>query len=187
MVRARVRADLDRLATKLEAANVKLDPVIESSPLADYRYRLIVPRGAWGEYLVSAANDIDYTNVKDTLAPMKTESLRHKAMMACWSAMHALQPSRPWPGVVNRPHRPLWNDPLPSDPWADGHWSDDDKGSGHFYDGHRRGHERPDQDPFDDWEDDWEDDEEDGDWDDEVDIEATLLGHNIEGRKRKRR
>lgn len=87
MVRARVREDLERVRLLLG-----LDAEVIESKRSDYRYRLIMSRGAWEIYVSQAVRDIDYTNVKDTLAPMKTDPERHRAMLKCWSAMYALQP-----------------------------------------------------------------------------------------------
>lgn len=93
MVRARVESDLekliDRINTKYDAEILGIK-IIETV-MSDYRYRVIMPRWAWAEYLTMSADDIDYTNVKDTLAP-STDPDRHTAMVKCWSAMYALQP-----------------------------------------------------------------------------------------------
>lgn len=106
MVRARVEDDLKRLLARIKTRYPDTDlkrwkvEIIETKR-ADYRYRLIIPRHVWSWYLTLVADEIDYTNVKDTLAPMKTEGPRHKAMMSVWSAMYALQPGgRAWGSLV---------------------------------------------------------------------------------------
>lgn len=104
MVRARVEDDLKRLITTLgtKTDTGQLGLKIIETPRADYRYRIILPRWAWTVYLTIASDGIDYTNVKDTLAPMKTEGPRHTAMMKVWSAMYALQPGgRRWGSLIH--------------------------------------------------------------------------------------
>lgn len=115
MVRGRVQADLEnflkRIATRYDPE--MLEAKIIETPTSDYRYRVIVPRWVWGEYLTLMVDDLDYTNVKDTLAPMKTEGPRHSAMMGCWMAMARLQPGGAYGGA--RRHSE-WSGPLASLP-----------------------------------------------------------------------
>jgi len=116
MVRARVREDLEPLIKAIDSPTLApLQLEIIESKRADYRYRVVMPRGHWVAYVANAAMDIDYTNVKDTLAPMKTEPERHRAMLKCWSAMYALQPGGRYWGPLT--------DPDDDDDW----WLDDDE------------------------------------------------------------
>jgi hypothetical protein len=62
MVRARVRADLERLAE-----SEQLGPILEW-PGRDYPYRVIVPRDTWARLMFEAASDIDYSNFKGMTA-----------------------------------------------------------------------------------------------------------------------
>lgn len=103
MVRARVREDLERLVKAIDGPTLEpLELEILESKRADYRYRVVMPRGHWVAYVANAAMDIDYTNVKDTLAPTKTDPVRHGAMMKVWSAMYALQPGgRSWGSLIH--------------------------------------------------------------------------------------
>lgn len=124
MVRARVETDLEKFLQR-----IKLDTEIIETPKSDYRYRVIVPRGLWVKYLTEMVGDLDYTNVKDTLAPMKTEAQRHSAMMGCWTAMARLQPGGAYAeSRIDNPHystnRRL---PLEDGWWRDpSRWDDDD-------------------------------------------------------------
>ncbi len=96
MVRARVEHDLERFlerADDLWTSDMPGDMEIIETARSDYRYRVIVPREVWGEYLMLTTMDLDYTNVKGTIAP---EPARHSAMMSCWSAMGNLQPGGPY-------------------------------------------------------------------------------------------
>lgn len=112
MVRARVEADLERFVKRI---GTRFDPemleakIIET-PKSDYRFRVIVPRWVWGEYLTMMVDDLDYSNVKDTLAPMKTEKERHSAMMGCWTAMARLQPGGAYGGRLGLHSE--WDGPL---------------------------------------------------------------------------
>lgn len=117
MVRARVRGDLENLQTVIDSQDLEFPPILESER-ADYRYRMIIPRLWWVGYVAQAAQDIDYTNVKGTLAP-KEDPKRHTAMLKVWSAMYALQPGgrRGWDLAE-------W-DRLPDVPDDDEDWDDD--------------------------------------------------------------
>lgn len=85
MVRARRRGDLEAFI-RVSAASP--DTTIIETKHADYRYRVIVPRDAWVEYVAQAARGIDYTNVKATIGRGHE---RHQAMMQVWHAMRQLQ------------------------------------------------------------------------------------------------
>lgn len=99
MVRARVRGDLDKLLERVLAIKPPffhqgMLPKIIETKTSDYRYRVILARTVWAEYLVEMTDDLDYTNVKGTLA--RGDKPRANAMMACWSAMADLQPGGPF-------------------------------------------------------------------------------------------
>lgn len=82
LVRARVAGDLERAFPHLAGEAVE-------TPDADYRYRIIVPRGDVAQMLADAACNIDYDNFKASIPP--ADQARHGAYLACWSAMRALQ------------------------------------------------------------------------------------------------
>lgn len=120
LVRARVRGDLVNLIDYVEDMDQEAasacfddDPIIET-PHADYRYRVVMPRYWWGYYLSMVVDDLDYTNVKDTLAPMSTESVRHGAMMGVWASMGRLQPGGPYGEGYWDPHVDVPDDYQPS-------------------------------------------------------------------------
>jgi hypothetical protein len=84
MIRARWKKDLARLAERIGSREEIL-----TIGHADYRYRLKVKREAWVGYVALAANEIDYANVKGTLAHGDHE--RSRAYMEVWSALYQAQ------------------------------------------------------------------------------------------------
>lgn len=94
-VRARVMDDVQDLLRALDWEHAASVGIIET-PHADYRYRVVVPRKVWAQYLVKCVDELTYTNVKDSLD--KDDPLRHRAMMGCWRSMGALQPGGPYGG-----------------------------------------------------------------------------------------
>jgi hypothetical protein len=87
-VRARCKADRDRLADWLEGAGYTVETV--DTPEADYHYRLIIGKAAWAAYLHDAAEGIDYPNFKNA-ALLKGDRFRAEAYHDCWSAMYGFQ------------------------------------------------------------------------------------------------
>lgn len=84
-VRARCRQDLERLLFKIGS-----EAEILEIGHADYRWRAIIPRVAWAEYVENEALNIDYDNFKNAaLADM--DSARSEAYHATWAAMHGFQ------------------------------------------------------------------------------------------------
>jgi len=81
MVRSRFKGDLENLK---RAAGIK-SKIIET-PKADYRWRIICSKEAFGEYLHRAALDIDYPNYKASLTPE-----RDKLYLRIWSIMKMAQ------------------------------------------------------------------------------------------------
>ncbi|MCP4811653.1 MAG: hypothetical protein GY888_04020, partial [Planctomycetaceae bacterium] len=59
---------------------------------ADYRYRTIVSRQAWSDYLQQAVRKLDYPNFKDAMHGVFEDARRDQALMDVWSAMQRLQP-----------------------------------------------------------------------------------------------
>ena len=93
MVRARAKEDIENLYSALQE-NHQLrgeDTAPVYTPDGDYHYRLTVSKKVWGEYLNSAANDLDYDNFKNSV---HGQSDRDSAYMGVWSAMYAFQTSR---------------------------------------------------------------------------------------------
>ena len=83
VVRARVRADLERVS-----AWVGGDVI--ATPNADYPFRVIARREAWNGYLTEATSEIDYFNFKNRVTD-RLGSFRHDVLMAVWSTLRRLQ------------------------------------------------------------------------------------------------
>lgn len=92
LVRARVKADLERLAVELGASGATVR--IEETPERDYGYRMVVHKADFVKVLVDQLMEIDYTNVKDAIDLGEPE--RHTAMLRTWAAMSSLQPGDSW-------------------------------------------------------------------------------------------
>ena len=82
VVRGRFFADLINLLAKL---NIKTK--IIQNPHRDYRYRIIVDKTTWGDYLKQAAERIDYPNFKATM----TDDARHDLYLKIWVALKMAQ------------------------------------------------------------------------------------------------
>lgn len=87
MVRARSRADIERLCQKLDIPHTK----ISEYHLSDYQFRVPVRKEAFSKYLASEAEAIDYDNFKDSVPHDETYRPRVAAYMKCWSAMNEFQ------------------------------------------------------------------------------------------------
>lgn len=83
LVRGRVAEDI---AILCETVGTEF----REDPTADYRYRTIVPKELWAQFVAQEAEDIDYTNFKNTVKDRN----RHNVYMAVWGVLHRLQPSR---------------------------------------------------------------------------------------------
>lgn len=87
-VRARCLVDLEHLQIRLrewmgiEAATLEIKD-------ADYRYRMTIPREAWGEYLKRSAEEINYNNFK--FVALKNDPPRSRAYHSCWAALRDWQ------------------------------------------------------------------------------------------------
>jgi hypothetical protein len=84
LVRGRVQSDVETLC---EIMSTELVENVD----ADYRYRTIVSRQAWSDYLQQAARELDYSNFKDAMHGVFGDSRRDQAHMDVWSAMQQLQ------------------------------------------------------------------------------------------------
>lgn len=88
VVRGRVRADLERVATRIG------DGEVLSTPRADYAYRMVVPRRSWASYLEAAVDEIDYVNFKDRVRG-RLGSFRHDVLLSVWVTLRRLQEEPP--------------------------------------------------------------------------------------------
>lgn len=84
MIRARWKKDLIRLAERIGSK-----AEILTIGHADYRYRMAIKREAWVGYVARAAMEIDYSNVKGTIAHGDHE--RSRAYMGCWHSLYQAQ------------------------------------------------------------------------------------------------
>ena len=90
MIRARCREDLVRLAKKMKGYLDDKD--IAEFDIADYRFRMKVNKNLWADYMRQSALDIDYANVKESIAP-KTDKPRQNAYFDVWTTLYRWQTS----------------------------------------------------------------------------------------------
>jgi hypothetical protein len=110
VVRARCREDIDRFvaayrrhfprARKVEAIR---------TPLADYRYRVELPKASFAELVRRLVEAINYTNFKNSV---HGDPARDSAYMRCWTAMHAFQEAKEAP---QRKRAPAWWEEIDQD------------------------------------------------------------------------
>jgi hypothetical protein len=92
LVRGRVKEDLEYFARWMNDREQLSNVIwfVEEDDKADYLFRMVVPRGAWSEFLHDQAENIDYTNFKSNIA----DHSRSGVYMRVWSTVMALQPRR---------------------------------------------------------------------------------------------
>ena len=83
IVRARFRGDAARFA-RMKVADEKI------TPMADYRYRVIIGRARLAELLALEVDRLDYPNFKDSLAVQ----WRKNIAMAVWRVLERAQQLR---------------------------------------------------------------------------------------------
>lgn len=88
LIRARSRADLDRLVA---LADAMVQPIgeIEATPHADYPYRLTAYRHVWQVLLVALADEIDYPNFKTAVAVVNRD--RADTYHGVWQVLHDIE------------------------------------------------------------------------------------------------
>ena len=79
LVRGRYRNDIDTLAHKLGTRP-------QSTPEADYPWRVSVSKREWAAYLAETAAAIDYDNFKNAVAERQGRA-RHDVYLDLWSTM----------------------------------------------------------------------------------------------------
>lgn len=79
-VRSRDRRSLQTLA---EASGTE----IASTPMADYPYRVVVPREQFTSWLTTRAQELDYSNFKSAVFTHRGHEFAH-ALSRVWSDMH---------------------------------------------------------------------------------------------------
>jgi len=81
MIRFRLRQDAERITGKLGIE-------LSETPNADYRFRCIVDKTVFADYMQQAVTDLDYPNFKNAV---HDGTRRDNAYMGVWSVMHGLQ------------------------------------------------------------------------------------------------
>jgi hypothetical protein len=87
-IRARVRADLERLSTYVP----DMSAIIESED-SDYRYRAVANRGAVSSAMAKLVADIDYDNFKNEVASRQGYQ-RASVYGQVWHKLYDLQNGR---------------------------------------------------------------------------------------------
>lgn len=91
-VRSRVKADLENLPEVPDYPPVTPES-IATDELADYRYRVRIPRQQWMQMVAAMAGEIDYPDFKNEVQRRQGRE-RHDAYLSVWSALLRLQPRR---------------------------------------------------------------------------------------------
>lgn len=110
LVRARIEASLKYVADTLaelykNGPNPKWQkPIVEAQPTADYKYRMIVSRGEWKEFVAHEIDEISYdSHIKEETVkrqPLPKVANLYSALSATWSAWAKLQDSPPYGGSL---------------------------------------------------------------------------------------
>jgi len=84
-VRARVKRDLERLRTRAQALGYRGLGKIKHDALADYRYRVAVPRSLVQFLIFDQVRSVNYDNFKAEID--KVDRRRHDAYARVWSVL----------------------------------------------------------------------------------------------------
>ncbi len=87
MIRARIKGDLENLL-----ADVWPKPPIFDTPVADYRFRVIMPKLDASFLISDLVASIDYSNFKDTVADQPDQLDKLPAYSSLWGNLRRLQP-----------------------------------------------------------------------------------------------
>lgn len=85
-VRARIKGDLEAF---FNLTAQQLD-VIQTED-ADYRWRCVVDRPLFKMALIKLADDVDYTNFKNSIPSNKKGNMRHDHYLRVWTVMKGYQ------------------------------------------------------------------------------------------------
>jgi hypothetical protein len=85
LVRARFAGDIERVFGK--------DVIVMETPIADYRFRAVLPRNVVSAVLSRRLNEIAYDNFKNSVE----DDWRHGDLMGIWSIMSRAQQRRAFP------------------------------------------------------------------------------------------
>lgn len=91
-VRARVRADLERMLDHLDPDDTalvcgQLTHSIVHTPYNDYEYRVYLTHEQWAEYVAGAALRINYSNFKDEVT-RRQGNQRHNVYLRVWGVLN---------------------------------------------------------------------------------------------------
>lgn len=88
IIRARVKEDLEKLVASVKGSK-RRKLLIESTPSADYPFRVTLRKTEWADFLSSAAQDIDYPNFKNRVA--KHDAQRSHVYHDVWATLMKLE------------------------------------------------------------------------------------------------
>ena len=77
--------------TALEGISKSLDIKIQSTPTADYPYRVVITRKQMANLAAAFVNEIDYDNFKNAAHSLGDKQY-DRALMQVWSAMYESSP-----------------------------------------------------------------------------------------------
>ncbi len=90
LVRARSKEDLLRLIYKYgDICNLNINSIIVNDE-ADYRYRLEINKSSWSDVISKIADDINYTNFKNSVKD-NLDEYRAELCNQVWDVMYDLQ------------------------------------------------------------------------------------------------
>lgn len=91
MIRARVLAHLEALVSRFP--ELRGYAQINTSPNADYAFRIIIPKLVWTQILANLAEETDYGNFKSHVAQYQRDDgdAYLDSLNEVWSVMHRLQ------------------------------------------------------------------------------------------------
>ena len=90
LIRGRFSGDLERLLSSLSAEDRELCSPATTTPNADYRYRMEIPKCVFAKAIKEIAEEINYDNFKDSVHE-GNRSPRDLAYMGCWSELRTGQ------------------------------------------------------------------------------------------------
>lgn len=93
LIRARVKADLERLSTQLPDAHVKAR--IFKDDGADYQWRLLVTKQEWATALSRMTFELNYPNFKNEVR-VRQGAKRASLYSSVWSTLLKLDKRKPW-------------------------------------------------------------------------------------------
>jgi hypothetical protein len=95
-----VRARLEEHIKDLETVVPNL--TWQSQPTADYRFRAVIKREQWADYLMRTIEEMDYySHYKEVVRdahPAHLRSAIYSTMMSIWGKYASMQPSKPYSG-----------------------------------------------------------------------------------------